>query len=526
MTVVSEATCGAYRLIALRPATLSEGSRGALELMAEERYLVRFSEGADQDVLRGALEPLGPGQALLRFGNYFGRAELGGRALHVVSRRLSSGQIDTMLDEIEAVAAALPFAAGTPVTVGYARDEPRGPEILYQSYAHLRDGMRGIGVHDLPGAVERVLAQPHDQLTRGTPTPRPLGTVDRLEPDVFLGMLTRPERLRRVPPTSAASSSPTAAQLGGRLPENVDISPVEPSYDTVPNRFVIATLHAALDVARRFISAARSKRSAAMAANVIEAERYARRLERWAQHRIFDGLTPAAAFRGESTVLRGRSGYKELARWYIDLLARSRRDAPGTAHLLELRDAADIYEQWCYYEVVAAVGRALDRVPKLRVLPADEWSMRVPWGYVADFGDVRVEYNRSFSHPKTTAPEIGQHSYSVRLRPDITVHTKTGLHLLDAKLKREIRASFDDEDDDAAEATSTFKKADLHKMHAYRDALGASSVWILYPGDQSQRDEFASSWSQEPTPQGVGALSLTPGQDKGELDRLVREMLG
>lgn len=88
------------------------------------------------------------------------------------------------------------------------------------------------------------------------------------------------------------------------------------------------------------------------------------------------------------------------------------------------------------------------------------------------------------------------------------------------KLKREILSAFDAEDDDVIDGqTATFKKADLHKMHAYRDALGASSVWILYPGDSRARAEFTAPWARSDTDsglQGVGALAVRPGDSNHE----------
>lgn len=531
MTAIEEGDCGTYMLLPLKRNTLCELPDGSLELLAEGRYLVRFGTGADRDVLRGALEPLGKSNdGLLRFGNFIGSAELGTRNLRVRSKRLSSGQVDGMLDDIERIAAALPFAPGTPVLAPYERKDLRGPDILYQSYVHLRDGMRGVGPHDLPAAVERVLARPHEELQRGSPMPSPVGAVDRVDADVFVGILTRPERLRTVASAGPAAGSSVAARLGGRLPDYIDLRPVRSSYDTAANRFVLMLLDTGRDVARRFIAAAKRKRSPALAANVSEAERYTHRLESWRRHRTFDGLTPAATFPFESTVLRGRAGYRELTRWYTDLLARSRRAIdPGIGRLLELRDAAEIYEQWCFYQVVDSVTRALGRLPVLDALRTDEWVVRVPWGCCADFGNVQVEFNRSYSRPCTEQPEIGSHSYSVRLRPDITVRGPGGLHLLDAKLKRDVRASFQADDTESSDQEATFTKADLYKMHAYRDALGAASVWILYPGDPATLDAFPAVWDavETPTgPQGVGALALIPGEDQETLDELLTQILG
>lgn len=66
-------------------------------------------------VLRGARE------GVLQFGNFLGESELGGRKLIVRSRRLTTGAVQRMLDEVADELASLPFAAKTPTVAPYAR---------------------------------------------------------------------------------------------------------------------------------------------------------------------------------------------------------------------------------------------------------------------------------------------------------------------------------------------------------------------------------------------------------------------
>ena len=80
------------------------------------------------------------------------------------------------------------------------------------------------------------------------------------------------------------------------------------------------------------------------------------------------------------------------------------------------------------------------------------------------------------------------------LIPDIALRIpdgpNAGLHLFDAKFRvqalTDVGLAADDKDADdekAAERAGSFKRADIYKMHAYRDAIpSARSVWILYPG--------------------------------------------
>ena len=94
-------------------------------------------------------------------------------------------------------------------------------------------------------------------------------------------------------------------------------------------------------------------------------------------------------------------------------------------------------------------------------------------------------YNQRFS--KVTDGQ--RHPYSVPLIPDIALRVpdgpNAGLHLFDAKFPvqalADVGLAADDQDandEKAAERAGSFKRADIYKMHAYRDAIpDARSVW-------------------------------------------------
>ena len=83
--------------------------------------------------------------------------------------------------------------------------------------------------------------------------------------------------------------------------------------------------------------------------------------------------------------------------------------------------------------------------------------------------------------------------------------------MFDAKFRLE-RLDIAGEDDDSPETTA--KRADLYKMHTYRDALGVRAAVAVYPGTESVfynvngtkqkdwtvRDLLLNDWS------GIGAL--------------------
>ena len=167
---------------------------------------------------------------------------------------------------------------------------------------------------------------------------------------------------------------------------------------------------------------------------------------------------------------------------------------------------------------------------------------------------MRLVYNQRFSRSRTD----NGYSYSVPLIPDIALRVpdgpNAGLHLFDAKFRvqalTDVGLAADDKDDDekAAERAGSFKRADLYKMHAYRDAIpDARSVWILYPGGEFRffgvpgggglsGDRVVSSAEGLPEEfEGVGAIPVAPvvGGEGGDVpamasvsDRVLQATLG
>lgn len=532
-TTIATASCGPYELVAQHPGSLHESDDGAVELVAERHYLVRLHADAARDVLAGALTvPRGGSEGLLHFGNFVGIAELGGRRLVVRSNRLPTNAAHEMLDAVAEHLASLPFGATAPTAAFYARDRNIAPDALYHAFAFLRDGLRARGRHDLPGAIERILSRPHEALHQHDAQLVPLAAASQIDAATLAAIQSEPELLSPIGPESPLAAHPLARRLKGRMPELVRIRPLARTTDNRENRFVVAALDAMIDITRRFGRFASASRKTSSATNAQEAVEIAERLERWRRHRTFEQLKPERQVPINSTVLRGRAGYRELLGFYSDLLARTRLSNPHDMHaLLELRDAALIYEYWCYFRVVEAVGDVLGQPARLGRLAVTPSGTHVPYGYRADWGLAEVLFNVTYSKPATGSWERGRHSYSVRLRPDVTLRAPGGeVHLFDAKLKLELSGAFASEDIDDGEAQSaTFKRDDLYKMHAYRDALGCDSVWILYPGSIQAPSKYPVPWPgglDQTTFRGVGAIALRPGaQHDGGLRALVEAIL-
>lgn len=148
-------------------------------------------------------------------------------------------------------------------------------------------------------------------------------------------------------------------------------------------------------------------------------------------------------------------------------------------------------------------------------------------------------YNPRFSR----ASSHDRFSYSRPFRPDIGLivpkGANAGLHLLDAKFRLDrIDTVFphdadvdETQDEIAEERRGTFKRGDLYKMHAYRDAIPAArSVWVLYPGTEVRFfgccDDIRKSCEELcDSLEGVGAVPLRPCEGYRELTCVLANLL-
>lgn len=516
-----EVAWAGYRVRPRRDAPIAEADDKTLVLLAEGEYLLDLPPNARERAWQ-ALDMLEPGRALLRFGNFIGESSLGGRRVLVTSNRLTQQEVEAMFDDVVGALHSLPFFFDTPTELGYTRNVLAADDVDYQAYIFLIHAIHGIGPHDLPRAVDRILVRPYKRLTAEVAT-APLAQADRVDAATVLGLVSGISPLHAVPADSPFASSPVSIAMAGKAPERVLTSRVVETTNTPENQFIVSVLETADRIADRFERAVRGHYPERAERHLQEAAETRTLISRWRRHPALAEVAPAKRMSTQSTVLRGRPGYREVTRFFVDLQARTRLlNEEDARRLLEIRDAALTYEYWCYFEVVDAVSANLQKSPAPIAFRYGSFGSTLPHAYSADFDGVRVWFNREFRRPR---------SYSVPLRPDITLQLEDGtLHLFDAKFKREPIATPASSDViEEEEQRSTYRRGDLYKMHTYRDALHAKSVWILFPGRNAEKIYFQAEGNADDGPlNGVGALPLLPGQpeDRANLRTVVNSMLG
>lgn len=237
-----------------------------------------------------------------------------------------------------------------------------------------------------------------------------------------------------------------------------------------------------------------------------------------------------------SMALLYRAGYRDIVRAVAELAMAVSLSKVHTLSIEsgELKPVYDLYETWCFFAFCEAASHVAGTDLSQQIqLGAD------PEARISVTGAIRgtplvanlqrngqpvsltIHYNRTF---RRSHADAWQDSYSVRLRPDISLHIECGglghwLHFdakyrLDTKQLDEAWATELKED----ESASTFVEEDIHVMHAYRDAvLGTRGSFILYPGRESKpmlytRHGDATYRKDEHLPS-VGAFPLLPSPD-------------
>jgi predicted component of viral defense system (DUF524 family) len=437
--------------------------------------------------------------------------------IRLVSGKWRDAHFDAMLRELSEVAAALPFSARSGSGLPYQRAHRADAPLPYHAFVYLRYILSPSAPHadQLEPALRRIVTHPHRRLVGHARSV----AIDRAR-DVgargLLRILETPWAWQR-----ASSNHPLAVALSGHLPQRVEEDQRIFSSDTAENRFVLAFLESALGIVERTRRAAPGWAKGVLLERLTaDCNRMRQALARIRGHALWSDVGPMVHFPASSTVLQRRHGYREVLRHFVRLRMVSRVpvDEQALFDLLAAKDIASLYEIWTFFAVVRVLEEQLGR-PSLAEKPAARGpEVIVPWELRVEWPRCSLLYNARFSRSRK------RRSTSVPLRPDIVLELKTGknrgLHLFDAKFRLTPLGELDaDETDDEA---ATYKRADIYKMHTYRDAIErAQSVWTLYPG--SEFAYFPARSSAEGA-HGVGAIPIRPGHTR-ELERVVSALL-
>ncbi len=482
-----------------------------LRIRGEVEWVAQGAE-SDIDALLEAVgapfaERVSRDAVLLRFGNSVGRFDLGSLGtLTVQCGKWGEETFDALLLELTEIALALPYAADQGAGHPHDRTLVANNAILLHAFLYARQLLlTGDRQLSLASAMAAVTGDPYRRLVterRDTELTR-VQQVDARTVERLVAGAARLERARGV-----VAELALAKQLRGHLPTHVDTPRIFNSLDTAENRFVLAFLEQLSEVTASAETLASEKRAsspfwARVKADCVQMHKELRPMRR---HPMWEPVARLTHIPVASSVLQRRRGYREVFGHHLRLRAASRLPLDEqTSQLLGLKDIASLYELWCYFALVRAVGRVLGRGPDgAQCLRTSEVQQDLPRGARVAWGtEIVVYYNLTFSR---TQQDL-RRSASLQLRPDIAVCVREGrrerVHVFDAKLRIDRGSS-----SDQRLSASSFKWTDIAKMHAYRDALPAvRTAFVLYPGDEFE--EFVVEGDERGA---VGAVPLVPGR--------------
>jgi predicted component of viral defense system (DUF524 family) len=456
----------------------------------------------------------------------------------------------SMLEDIADRCADFLLQIDSPVDQQFVPDDEANEATLAQRLYFLKSLLGG---EDFQQAVQRIVTMPNTQWREE------FRTVD----------VRQSQRLGRYEVKQFASAGrrmrvPEAHPLRDvmkTLPERIEVRDKRDTVDTPENRFVKYALNQFLQTLEDLLQKFPTIGNGSYPGLREEIDDLIDGLEETISHDVFKQVSQPELLPLNSPVLQRKEGYRQVLRaWMLfDLAAKLSWTGGDDVYEGGKRDAAALYEYWVFFKMLDLVAGLFD-LPKPLVddlINSEDWVLRLKAGKHLPIDGtydgagrrlhVQFSYNRTFGG-KQDYPAGG--SWSRQMRPDYTLslwpigftqdeaeeqELITHVHF-DAKYKvGSLVKLFGKEDESSDEEESyeqdpvragNYKRADLLKMHAYRDAIRRSAgAYVLYPGTEKEQVPFRGFHELLP---GLGAFPLRPNAtDDGSsaLERFLKEVV-
>ena len=463
----------------------------------------------------------------------------------------------TMLHDITNHFTELVMMQGAPVTQRFEVNPDEDGHTLYQQFAYMKSL---IDSEEFEEALNKIFYNPIHKWT-GTTIEKDICSVKRLGRRELKQIASSKNRL-------PLDEGTTIGDNINSVPRRLSVSYKKDTIDVAENRFVKFVLHSFVS----FCSIIQQCKNASPRLKT-EAELTANKLTEWLSRDFFLDVSDLQTMSLNSPALQRKEGYREvLQAWMMSKLAAQITWKGGdNVYQAGKRNVAALYEYWVFFKLLDIVKETFhltlteEDEKKLVRTDKDNINLELKQGHTKMIGgqiheasrtlNVRLYYNRTFS----TSDHLDQSgSWTTAMRPDYTLSFWPGniketeaeeqdliVHIhFDAKYKLN-RILLDDKvldethtfnDDDLSEEDmmmiqekqeeekGVYKRVDLLKMHAYKDAIRRTSgAYILYPGSENKR----LKGFHEVLP-GLGAFCLCPNsieKDSKEIERFLQDIL-
>ncbi len=429
-----------------------------------------------------------------------------------------------MLEYITGKCTDLLMQHSSPAAQSFVPDFSEDAKTLYQRFAFIKSIL---DTDEFQNALQRIIHSPvtawvsyHEESD--------VRSAKRMDRSVIRQFASRKNRIKL--PAGHPSSS-----IMQSIPASIIIAKKKDTPDTPENRFI----KHALEEFNYFCARLRGKFAPDSRA-YKEALYLEEILEGILSHSVFKEISRPVTLPLNSPVLQRKEGYREVLRVWLmfDLAAKLIWKGGDDVYQAGKRDVAVLYEYWLFFRLLELCENIFD----IRTAPAEQLiestddglSLKLKAGkhiplkgiYVSGGRRLNIEfsYNRTFSETGSKYPASG--SWTRRMRPDYTLSIWPAdftqkeaesqeliVHIhFDAKYKvdsvKDLFGTDDLDEEKNEERQGSYKRADLLKMHAYKDAVRRTAgAYVLYPGDESKQ------WRgfHEIIP-GLGAFAVKPNK--------------
>lgn len=464
-----------------------------------------------------------------------------------------------MLHDITNHFTDLVMMQGAPVTQRFEVDPNENSNTLYQQFAFMKSL---VDSEEFEEALNKILYNPIHKWT-GTTIEKDICSVKRIGRQELKQIASNKNRL-------PLDEGEFIGDNIGSVPRRLSVSYKKDTVDVAENRFVKFVLQSFSS----FCSTIQQCKNASPRLKT-EAELTANKLTGWLSRDFFLDVSNLQTMTLNSPALQRKEGYREvLQAWMMSKLAAQITWKGGdNVYQAGKRNVAALYEYWVFFKLLDIVKQTFhlelkeDDEKKLVKTDKDHINLELKQGRRIMIGGVyrtatrllkvRLYYNRTFS----TSDQLDKSgSWTTAMRPDYTLSIWPGdiketeaeeqdliVHIhFDAKYKLDRillnekepdeTHTFEDEDADLSEEDllmnqekreeekGIYKRVDLLKMHAYKDAIRRTSgAYILYPGSENKK----LIGFHEVLP-GLGAFCLSPNnieKDSKEIEHFLHDIL-
>ena len=452
-----------------------------------------------------------------------------------------------MLGDIAEYYTDLVLQQGAPVTQRVEIDTNTSAETLYQRFAFVKSLIESDAFSE---AIHKIISNPIRKWTDSN-IQRKIDGVKRFTRKNIREIVSSNDRInlsesyRRGIPSCLTS-----------VPRTIEVEYKKDTIDNQENIFIKFVLRSlsmfCWDLKEMKNASSRLK---------AEAETTIELLNIYLENQFFRQISMPTHLNMNSPVLQRKEGYREILQsWLLfDLAAKLNWDGGDDVYSAGKKNVATLYEYWLFFKLLELISQFFDiqAKDKLQLVSFDsdkinlnliQGKTRMVYGQQETLSrkiNVAFYYNRTFSKVADDKDPIHKAgSWTMAMRPDYTLSLWPGeideneaerqdliTHIhFDAKyrLNKITLENTNCEAEDLLiekeeQECGIYKRADLLKMHAYKDAIRRTSgAYILYPGTENK----SIKGFHEVVP-GLGAFSIRPGhweEDSISLKQFIAEV--